>query len=73
MIPGLLPHPTYSPTSVCEALRCTRRAFKIDACQEESCPHAFRRLAEQDRRDIMLQDREAKDAREGMKGSCVST
>lgn len=63
MIHGLNTHPTYSSTGVCEALACNRRAFRIDACREESCPHAFRRLAEQDRRNILLQDRKAKDAK----------
>jgi len=43
LIPGVSPHPSYSPAPPCEALKCDRRAFRIDACREESCPHRWQR------------------------------
>lgn len=48
MIPGLNTHPSYSPTSVCEALACNKVAHHIAICRNEKCPHAFRREAAAD-------------------------
>lgn len=51
-------HPTYATTEVCEALTCTRRAYRIDDCREEGCGHRWQREAAEDRAR-----REVKDAK----------
>lgn len=56
MIHGGNLHPSYSPTSACEALECSRRAFQIDVCREEGCGYRWMREAAQDRAERQRKD-----------------
>jgi len=48
MIPGLV-DPKYVLAPACEAFSCRWRSFRIDACREDRCPHAWARAGVEDR------------------------
>jgi hypothetical protein len=57
----MTPHPTYSPTSPCEALKCDLRQQDIRFCVRQFCPHRWQRQGAEDRaRSAEREEREAK-------------
>ena len=49
MIPGINPNPSYSPAPACEALVCSRRAYRIAVCREEWFGYRWMREFAEDR------------------------
>ena len=55
----MTPHPTYAPTSPCDALACDVRQHAIRYCIEKFCPHRWQRQGAEDRaRDAERDERE---------------
>lgn len=42
-------HPTYSPTSPCEAKECPTRTHRLAVCFEQHCPFAWQRQGAEDK------------------------
>lgn len=58
----MTPHPSYSPTSPCDALKCDLRQHAIRVCAETFCPHRWQRQGAEDQaRDRERDEREERE------------